>query len=111
MTSVPDTVEDVRLPLKMDCAEAPIVSSVEPALGCPAVPVGIVPAGEIGLAAVDGCCHHAGGTVWTVASGPNVTAVGVGIGGDCVSGSIVKPSAIVAKDCLTVAKGLVVEPE
>eukprot|EP00971_Amphidinium_carterae_P290638 5771484-Amphidinium_carterae.1 len=67
MTSVPDTVEDVRLPLEMDCAEAPIASSccspcstsvsigsVEPALGCPAVPVGVVPGGDIGLAAVDG---------------------------------------------------------
>eukprot|EP00971_Amphidinium_carterae_P081357 1609450-Amphidinium_carterae.1 len=129
MTSVPDNVDDVGLPLEMDCAEAPIVSSgwspgspsvsigsVEPALGCPAVPVGIEPGGEIGLAALDGLgtdCD-AGGTVLTVASpvpGANVTAVGVAIGGACVSGSIVKPSAIVTKDCVTVANGLIVEPK
>eukprot|EP00971_Amphidinium_carterae_P096142 1902400-Amphidinium_carterae.1 len=61
-TIAPANDDDVRLPLEMDCADTPIVSSgwspgtpsvsigsVDPVLGCPALPVGIVPGGEVGL--------------------------------------------------------------
>eukprot|EP00971_Amphidinium_carterae_P225923 4480640-Amphidinium_carterae.1 len=56
--------DPVRLPLDMDCAVAPIVSSgcspfvsigsVVDAPGCPAALVGTVSGGDAGLAAVDG---------------------------------------------------------
>eukprot|EP00971_Amphidinium_carterae_P135292 2681332-Amphidinium_carterae.1 len=115
-------------PLDMDCAVAPIVSSgcspsvsigVVDAPGSPAVPVGTVPEGDVGMSAVDGLgivvlrrgCSGLDGRTLTVAPAPIVTPLR---GSSCPSGSIVKPSgrpAIVANDCLAVARGLIVEPK
>eukprot|EP00971_Amphidinium_carterae_P227481 4512000-Amphidinium_carterae.1 len=88
------------------------------------------------MAAVDGlgtdCAQRdGGGTVWTVPVSSAVANVPVAVLGKtlivlpaaivtglraatCISGSIVKPSgrpAIVASECLTVAKGLIVKPK
>eukprot|EP00971_Amphidinium_carterae_P265010 5257139-Amphidinium_carterae.1 len=100
-TIVPANDVDVRLPLEMDCADAPIVSSccssgsasmsieaVALVLGCPALPLGIVPGGDVGLGAVDGLGTDCALLVWggTVSSAvANVTPLVIG---PCTSGSI-----------------------
>eukprot|EP00971_Amphidinium_carterae_P166538 3300613-Amphidinium_carterae.1 len=108
----------------MDCA--PIVSS-----GCSpsvsigaAVPVGTAPVGDVGLADVDGLgvvdCGGGGAGAFnrgccimlTVAPAQIDTALCVTP--DCASCTIAKSSgmpAIVANDCLAVARGLIVEPK